>query len=338
MANTGVSGYRSYRNVALIVSEYGILFGPGTSFVTGDVAFPGQSEVCDETTRPSDGAKDGVCWFSLEFARNYMQATFNVLLTLTDANTGYAADGNRLVQAWSWYSLNDVLRHYTYQPDGLNGSLLDRVDGDYSVMWPPPQVTPNPTAAAVTLLGPTFRDYVHNQNGITNPTGASLYKDYFTLAIFPQSNPVLGISPASVVASPGAPGKVIFRLTIRNQGNIAANGAAINFYDLSVQPKQLLCRLENVSVDARCAADRQIRFECTLPANIAPGVNKRIGAIVSASGETGSIEDNVAYGVLTVTTSSTATPTPTLKPGATPSATPTPQSILNHAYLPALRR
>jgi hypothetical protein len=37
--------------------------------------------------------------------RNFMLETFEWLTTTTDPDIGYPADGNRLVQAWAWYSL-----------------------------------------------------------------------------------------------------------------------------------------------------------------------------------------------------------------------------------------
>jgi hypothetical protein len=36
-----------------------------------------------------------------------MRGTFDYLSTATDGEIGYPADGNRLVQRWAWYSLND---------------------------------------------------------------------------------------------------------------------------------------------------------------------------------------------------------------------------------------
>lgn len=39
----------------------------------------------------------------------FMYKTFDLLLTLTDAELGYPADGNRLVQWWCWYSLADTM-------------------------------------------------------------------------------------------------------------------------------------------------------------------------------------------------------------------------------------
>ena len=39
--------------------------------------------------------------------RQMMLAAFDWMRSTTNPDTGYPADGNRLVQAWSWYSLND---------------------------------------------------------------------------------------------------------------------------------------------------------------------------------------------------------------------------------------
>jgi hypothetical protein len=51
---------------------------------------------------------------------DFMTGTFDFLRTATDASTGYAADGDRLVQRWFWYSLNeyrDVYGGTLYDPD-----------------------------------------------------------------------------------------------------------------------------------------------------------------------------------------------------------------------------
>lgn len=81
------------RNKPLIVSEYGILMPEMYGFdVTRVTAF--------------------------------MNATFDFFLTTTDEALGYPADGNRLVQRWAWYSLNEV----PYNPEtgvGYNGNLFD---------------------------------------------------------------------------------------------------------------------------------------------------------------------------------------------------------------------
>jgi hypothetical protein len=51
----------------------------------------------------------------------YMSNTFAYLSTASDAAIGYPADGNRLVQRWAWYSLND-------DPERYNGGLFSPID------------------------------------------------------------------------------------------------------------------------------------------------------------------------------------------------------------------
>lgn len=45
--------------------------------------------------------------FSNQVAADFLTEIFNRLLTETDADIGYPADENRLVQAWAWYSTDD---------------------------------------------------------------------------------------------------------------------------------------------------------------------------------------------------------------------------------------
>lgn len=66
-----------YRSTPLYLSEYGVL-------MPAEYGFPA------------------------ERVNEFMNKTFDYILTKTDANTGYPADGNRLVQRLSWYSLTDT--------------------------------------------------------------------------------------------------------------------------------------------------------------------------------------------------------------------------------------
>lgn len=68
---------RGYRDRPLVISEYGILMPDWPGY---DYDYPR--------------------------VRDFMLATFDWMLTYADSATGYPADGNRLVQAWAWYSLN----------------------------------------------------------------------------------------------------------------------------------------------------------------------------------------------------------------------------------------
>ncbi len=47
--------------------------------------------------------------FAYERVRDFMYASFDYLLTASDASLGYPADSDRLVQRWAWYSLSDTV-------------------------------------------------------------------------------------------------------------------------------------------------------------------------------------------------------------------------------------
>jgi hypothetical protein len=90
---------RGEREKPLIISEYGIL-------------------------QPSSYLGGGDPIYGDQVVRRYMEDTFTYLLTAIDDELGCPADGNRLVQQWSWYSLNDKLIDLeTFE--GYNGPLFD---------------------------------------------------------------------------------------------------------------------------------------------------------------------------------------------------------------------
>jgi hypothetical protein len=62
--------------------------------------------------------------FNRERVRAFMYGTFDFLLSATDESIGYPADGNRLVQRWAWYSLDDMFDPNT--AEGFNGNLFNR--------------------------------------------------------------------------------------------------------------------------------------------------------------------------------------------------------------------
>jgi len=82
---------RGYREKPLYLTEYGVL-------MPADYGFP-----------PST-------------VNTFMNQTFQFLLNTTDAKLGYPADGNRLVQRFSWYSTSDsaAFNGYLFQQNGLN--------------------------------------------------------------------------------------------------------------------------------------------------------------------------------------------------------------------------
>ena len=87
---------RGQQNKPLWITEYGSLFPPET---TTNLVTVSQQQTAD-----------------------FMVATFNFMLNTRDANIGMPADGNRLVQRWFWYSLNEELTTY-------GGSLYDPRNG-----------------------------------------------------------------------------------------------------------------------------------------------------------------------------------------------------------------
>ncbi len=80
---------RGYGDKPLYITEYGTLF-PYVPYIT-----------------PPDYQDEYGVFMDEARATAFMTGTFNVLRQLSDANVGYAADGNHLVQRWLWYSLSD---------------------------------------------------------------------------------------------------------------------------------------------------------------------------------------------------------------------------------------
>ena len=88
-----------YRDTPLYLSEYGSLM-PNLDYLCGP---------------------NGDQCFTEERVNTYMDATFDYLLSATDADLGFPADDHRLVQHFSWYSTNDK---------GFNGFLFDEDKGN----------------------------------------------------------------------------------------------------------------------------------------------------------------------------------------------------------------
>lgn len=91
------------RDKPLIITEFGVLV-------------PDNGKYCRDPNDPSS------C-ITQETSRDYLRDTINYLLTTTDANTGYPADGNRLIQMWAWYSLYDSYYGYGGNLVNSDGTL-----------------------------------------------------------------------------------------------------------------------------------------------------------------------------------------------------------------------
>ena len=99
------------RQKPVIISEYGVLM-PSSYLPQGD-----------------------------ESVLDFMEGTFDYLMTARDPQLGCPADGGRLVQRWAWFSLN--FPFYEDTPGGFNGALYD---------WQNPD--------QLTIFGEFYRDYV----------------------------------------------------------------------------------------------------------------------------------------------------------------------------------
>jgi hypothetical protein len=151
---------RGYRDTPLIISEFGVLMPIEYGFSDATVA-------------------------------QFLTDSFTFLATATDANTGYPADGNRLVQAWSWFSLNE--RPYDLSTGvGFNGHLYDvvgfrgwRATGQSFINFAAPLVDAHAdlAVAAVAVVGSATGVFVPHAamavtvtvmvvNGGSRPSGA----------------------------------------------------------------------------------------------------------------------------------------------------------------------
>ncbi len=316
MKNPGITNYSGYNNLPLLITEYGILFGPDTNFSTDSPTDFKPNEVCNDTDPDAlkyfdDGPEtadnpDGLCFFNLHFVKTYLQDTLDFLV-LNEQTNGLSTDGGRLVQAASWYSLQDQLRNYLYQVDGFNGNLVDRATGDYVSDYPP---SPPATPTQMSLLGPTYRDYMTD----TSKVG---YSDYVALSLLSESSQNLTIVPSTIVE--GDESKVTLRVKVRNIGNVNAAPTVTFFIDATFsgidEPRK--CSI-STSVLPRCSLDKVVSLDCDVTG--IEGGSWAVAAEVSQLSEVVDSDNNNAYSTLTVIT---PTPTPTFTPTSTPKPTPT---------------
>jgi len=137
------------RDKPLVISEYGILFNEENGF-------------------------------SLAKTRAFMQGSFDYLLSATDPDLGLPADGDRLVQQWLWYSLDD---------DAFTG---------WGTYW---ANLLNPDTGALTPVGQAWSAYVK-----------PLFLPYVDVAPL-----ALRMEPVGATVAPGS--SVIARGFVANLGN-----------------------------------------------------------------------------------------------------------------------
>jgi len=180
---------QGYRDKPLLVTEYGILLSPLHGFPYARV-------------------------------RSFMLASFDFFLTATDPNTGYPADDNRLVQAWSWFSLN----YPPYDEEtgfGHNGNLLE------------------PDTGALLDLGQDYGAYIAGLDTTNKLVLAA---------------PILQLQPATVVlsptvaaASPSATTPLTLTASVANTGNVTACNLRIRLWQRNPQGEVALVGTEGVA-------------------------------------------------------------------------------------------
>jgi hypothetical protein len=112
---------RGYRDRPLIITEYGILMPE-------------------------------IYGYDYDRVRQFFLATANWLTNATDPDIGYPADGNRLVQGWAWYSLNDpafegfTSWNHLFDPETLSITPLGLDYAAYTAPLTTPSVDLQPTA------------------------------------------------------------------------------------------------------------------------------------------------------------------------------------------------
>jgi len=100
---------RGYREKPLVISEFGVIY-PSWILLDGD-----------------------------ESVKQFMRGAFQYLVEATDPSLGCPADGDRLVQRWNWWGLNQ----HDWDHWGGNGALA-KVDRD-----------------ELTIFGPVFAEFTH---------------------------------------------------------------------------------------------------------------------------------------------------------------------------------
>ena len=161
---------RGYQDTPLIVTEYGILLA--------------------QDYDAGDGNK-----YDYAFISRYMQRSFDFFRTARNTSTGYPEDDYRLVQAWSWFGLNNYVYSYPDRTYGFNGNLFEHDSG------------------AMTPAGEAFSAYTSNL--------AFDYEDLaFRLADISRTRIPAGVNDATVDLN----------LSVYNRGNVRVNESRIRVW------------------------------------------------------------------------------------------------------------
>ncbi|MBN1136043.1 MAG: hypothetical protein JXM73_05635 [Anaerolineae bacterium] len=160
--------------------------------------------------------------FTPERVKAFMSATFDWMATVTDAQLGDLSDGNRLVQRWAWYSLDDQ----PWDPGtgiGFNGNLFD------------------PETDQITVFGEHYATYTSSFPPLS-------YVDLVFSRLWTQPAPVL----------PGPTGTLTMTLLVevQNVGTVDSTGLTVTLdYDGPASGS-----LERMADDVPAAGSRWISF------------------------------------------------------------------------------
>jgi hypothetical protein len=140
---------------------------------------------------PSQG--NASLYTSDQDAANYMAQTYDLMLGYKDPAIGFAADDNRLVQKWTWYSLNDTVTRF-------GGSLY------------------NPATRRLTPVGEKFFSYDPPLTAVpvSNPDAY----------VVPGSLVLTPISKSST------PGQVNYKVTVNFSNNLSSDRSVSGQLDL----------------------------------------------------------------------------------------------------------
>jgi hypothetical protein len=195
--------------------------------------------------------------------KQFMNQSFDFLLSETDPDTGYPPDENRLVQKWSWYSLDD-----------------DSVDATGALHWN--GTLYNSTTHLPTSYGNEFAAYTGRLSPALDFVASHIGQD------------------PSVSYSPTSPMTITLEAFIANAGNTAfTDTVTVRFYDKAGTSSVQIGSDQVISGLAGCAMELT-RVSVEWP-NVAPGAhNVRVQVDPLGLVPEESTANNVADGVVIV--------------------------------------
>ncbi len=206
MANNG------YRNKRLVVTEYGILLPP-------------------------------IYGYTEDVVEKFMLESFDYFLAATDESIGYPADGNRLVQAWAWYSLND--KEYDIETGiGFNGNLFDHDSG------------------TIKPLGNAFAAYT-----------APLVDEFVDLAVTSMD-----VRPSNFISS-NVPVTLTVDVNVVNRGTVDANDVTVSLW--RSEPggvRRVIGKEQLPTLMHRCGAMETVSFTWQTK-GLAPGTPRLVAEV-----------------------------------------------------------